>query len=112
MKAQLGISMFAVLLIVSLGVSLAQDDPDDSRQRVTGCLRKGAAAHRYNLIDENGKLWGLQSKNVSLGPHVGHTVTVSGTIPQKSKDDNTGDTSPQNNLNVTQLEMVSDTCQQ
>ena len=111
MKAQLGISMFAVLLIASSSAALAQDDPDDSIQRVTGCLRKGAAANHYRLIDENGKLWDLQSKNVSFAPHLGHTVTVSGTIPQKSKK-NPSDTSPQNNLNVTQLEMVSDTCQQ
>jgi hypothetical protein len=112
MKAQLRISMFAILLMASSGIALAQDDPDDSRQRATGCLRKGATAKRYKLIDENGKLWDLRSKNVSFAPHVGHTVTVSGTIPQKSKNSDPSDTSPQNNLNVTALDMVSDTCQQ
>jgi hypothetical protein len=111
MKAQLRISMFAILLMASSGVALAQDVPDDSRQRATGCLRR-ATANRYRLIDENGKLWDLRSKNVSFAPHVGHTVTVSGTIPQKSKNSDPSDTSPQNNLNVTELDMVSDTCQQ
>jgi hypothetical protein len=106
MKAQLRISMFAILLMASSGVTLAQDVPDDSRQRATGCLRKGATANRYRLIDENGKLWDLRSKNVSFAPHVGHT------IPQKSKNSDPSDTSPQNNLNVTELDMVSDTCQQ
>jgi hypothetical protein len=39
-------------------------------------------------------------------------VTVGGTIPQKSSDDNdkAGDTSPQNDLMVTKLDMVRDTC--
>ena len=56
----------------------------------------------------------IDEKNVSFAPHVGHMVTVSGTIPQKSSNDNdkAGDTSPQNDLAVTKLEMVSDTCKQ
>ena len=50
-----------------------------------------------------------QSKNISLSEHVGHMV--SGTIPQKSKEnDNPDDTSPQNHLVVTKLGMISDSC--
>jgi hypothetical protein len=112
MKAQLRIGMLAVVIIATLGVGFAQDDPDDSAQRVTGCVRKGPDANHYRLLDDNGKLWDLQSKNVRFAPHVGHLVTVSGTIPQKSDNENdkAGDTSPQNDLMVTKLEMVRDTC--
>jgi hypothetical protein len=112
MKAQLRIGMLAVVIIATLGVGFAQDDPDDSAQRVTGCVRKGPDANHYRLLDDNGKLWNLRSKNVSFAPHVGHLVTVSGTIPQKSNNDNdkAGDTSPQNDLVVTKLDMVRDTC--
>jgi hypothetical protein len=112
MKAQLRIGMLAVVIIAALGVGFAQDDPDDSTQRVTGCIRKGPEGNHYRLLDDNGKLWNLQSKNVSFAPHVGHWVIVSGTIPQKSANDNdkTGDTSPQNDLLVTKLDMVRDTC--
>jgi hypothetical protein len=112
MKNQLRIAMLALAIITILGIANAQDDPDDSAQRVTGCVRKGADANHYRLLDDNGKLWNLQSKNVSFAPHVGHWVTVSGTIPQKSDNDNdkAGDTSPQNDLMVTKLEMVRDTC--
>jgi hypothetical protein len=40
-------------------------------------------------------------------------VTLSGTIPQKSKDtDNPDDPSSQNHLIVTKLDMDSDTCKQ
>jgi hypothetical protein len=72
----------------------------------------GPADNPYRLMDDNGKLWNLRSKNVSFAPHVGHLVTVSGTIPHKSNNDNdrTSDTSPQNDLMVTKLDMVRDTC--
>jgi hypothetical protein len=47
-------------------------------------------------------------------PHVGDLVAVSGTIPQKSNNDNdkAADTPPQNDLVVTKLDMVRDTCMQ
>ncbi len=96
------------------GTGMLQDNPDDSTQTVTGCLRKGAGTDSkiYTLMDENGKLWDLRSTTVSFAPHVGHMVTVSGTIPQKSKKPgNADDTSPQNHLVVTKLDMVSETCQ-
>jgi hypothetical protein len=114
MKNQLKIAMLAVAIITILGIANAQDNPDDSMQRVTGCLRKEANTKRYRLMDENGKLWNLQSKNVSFAPHLGHMVTVSGSIPQKSSNDNdkAGDTSPQNDLVVTKLDMVRDSCKQ
>ncbi len=108
MKLKIGILILAMITFPAL--VLAQDNPDDSIQRVTGCLRKGAVAGSYRLMDENGKLWDLRGKNISFTPHIGHMVTVSGTIPQKSKDSD--DTSPQNRLVVTKLDMVSDTCKQ
>jgi hypothetical protein len=112
MTAHLGIAMLAVAITTTLGIANRQGNPDDSMQRVTGCVRKGPEANHYRLLDDNGKLWKLQSKNVSFAPHVGHWVTVSGTIPQKSNNDNdkASDTSPQNDLLVTKLEMVRDTC--
>jgi hypothetical protein len=101
-----------VFVLVSIGIAFGQDDPDDSAQRVTGCVRKRPDPNHYRLLDNNGKLWNLQSKNVRFAPHVGHLVTVSGTIPQKSDNENdkAGDASPQNDLMVTKLEMVRDTC--
>jgi hypothetical protein len=102
----------AVALIAAPAFALPQDNADDSMQMVTGCLQKGPAANRYSLTDENGKLWDLHSGTVQFGPHVGHTVTVTGTIPQKEKNDGTApDTSPQNHLNVTDLKMVSERCE-
>jgi hypothetical protein len=112
MKAQMSIAIVSITIIAALSVGHSQDNPDDSTQRVTGCVRKGPDANHYRLFDDNGKLWNLQSKNVRFAPHVGHWVTVSGTIPQKSNNDNdkAGDTSPQNDLTVTKLDMIRDTC--
>ncbi len=112
--ATAAVALATMGLTASPGIARAQDDASDSTQMVTGCLQKGSAANTYTLNDENGKLWDLRSKTVQLGRHVGHIVSITGTIPQKSKDENktSGDTSPQNHLRVTSLKMVSDTCQQ
>jgi len=111
MKTQLRITLVAMVIATGLGIAVAQDNPDDSTQRVTGCVRKGPEANHYRLLADNGKLWNLQSKNVSFATHVGHWVTVGSTIPQKSNNDNdkASDTSPQNDLMVTKLDMVRDT---
>ena len=115
LKLAMGVvALGAMSLMASPAITHAQDNASDSTQMVTGCLQKGSNANTFTLTDENGKLWDLRSKTVQLGPHVGHTVTISGTIPQKSKNDNkaAGDTSPQNHLRVTDLKMVSESCEQ
>jgi hypothetical protein len=107
-------TMATMSWMASPAITHAQDNPDDSSQTVTGCLKKGPTANTYSLNDENGKLWDVHSKTIPFAKHVGHTVTLTGTIPQKSNDQNKsdGDTAPQNRLRVTNLKMVSETCQQ
>jgi hypothetical protein len=103
--------ILAIALIAAPNFALAQDNADDSMQMVTGCLQKGPGTGGFSLTDENGKLWDVHSTTIHFAAHVGHTVTLTGTIPQKSKNDGTApDTSPQNHLNVTDLKMVSDHC--
>lgn len=106
------VALVALSLTASPIITHAQDNPDDSTQMVTGCLKKGSA-NSFTLTDEQGKMWVLHSKTVQLAPHAGHTVSITGTIPQKSKNENNtnGNTSPQNNLRVTNLKMVSETCE-
>jgi hypothetical protein len=115
-----GLGLIAVLVCVSLLLmGAAQDTTDTSRKTrtVTGCLQKGNHANEYHLIAENAK-WDLRSDNVRLADHVGHEVKVDGAVSNAAfhgmKEDlkaevdktptETGD------LTVTNLEMVSDSC--
>jgi hypothetical protein len=114
MKLKLAIGFFVLAMMALPGVAKAQDNMSDSTQKATGCLAKGTAANAYTLTDDSGKVWVLHSKTVKLGEHVGHTVTVTGTPSQKTKgngDNSSGEMSQGNHLRVTDLKMVSDSCQ-
>jgi hypothetical protein len=110
MNPKLIIGMLTIVMMAVPGIAVAQDSTDIKTHTSTGCLRKSTITSTYTITDENGKLWDLRSDSVSLDGHVGHTVTVSGTIPKESK--NSTDTSPQNHLLVTKVDMVRDSCKQ
>ena len=89
----------------------------------TGCLQKTSHANQYLLVANDGSSWTLQSDSVSLGDHVGHTVTVTGAVANTTahnmKEDtkdmahDTGmkkDNAEHGKLKVTDLKMVSDSC--
>jgi hypothetical protein len=101
--------------------------PSANATTVTGCLQAGNKAGHYTLTADDGTTYHLRSKQVNLGEHVGHTVTVTGTIPQRkgagspsssmSSDPNAQNAAGQNEghaggnmLVVTDLKMVSDSC--
>src|SRR3954447_3939245 len=44
----------------------------------TGCLQKGDKPGTFKLVSKDGKSWDVTSSKLSLGGHVGHTVTLSG----------------------------------
>jgi hypothetical protein len=89
---------FAVLLALLVAVTflplrvLAQDTGSGNAGQngsasaetttVTGCLKAGKQAGHYMLTAEDGTIYHLRSRQVKLGEHVGHTVEVTGTIPQ------------------------------
>jgi hypothetical protein len=117
---KVGLGLIAFLLFVSLLLmGAAQDTKDTSKltRYVTGCLQKGHDANEYDLIAENAR-WHLKSDNVRLADHVGHKVKVAGVVSNqpfhgmkedlkaeaKEKPTETGV------LTVTNLEMVSDSC--
>jgi hypothetical protein len=118
LKMRLG--LIALLVCVSwLLMGAGQDTSETSRttRTLTGCLQKGNRTNEYSLIAENAK-WDLKSENLSLADHVGHKVKVDGAVSNPAfhamKEDlkaevqkaptETGD------LTVTNLEMVSDSC--
>ena len=110
MNAKIAIVMLAATVTIGAGAATAQETTDDAPKTATGCLLKSPIGNTYVLTDENGKTWDLRSTIVRLGPHVGHTITVTGTIPKKPEGST--DTSPENHLVVTKLEMVRDSCKQ
>jgi hypothetical protein len=117
---KMGLGLIALLVCVSLLLmGAAQDTKDTSRitrYGVTGCLQEGHDVNEYQLIAENAK-WDLKSA-LRLADHVGHKVKVDGVVSNqpfhgmkedlkaevRKKPTETGD------LTVTNLEMVSDSC--
>jgi hypothetical protein len=48
---------------------------------LTGCLRQGESTNEYTITGADGSTWEVEGdSSVSLAPHVGHTVTITGAI--------------------------------
>lgn len=89
---------------------------------VTGCLQKGVEPGEFSITGEDGKTWGLRSKTVKLEQHVGHRVTVTGSAHRESEAqekseekkegrmENAAGKEEYGDLRVTDLKMISDTC--
>ena len=79
---RIGLLALAALATIP-ACTLAQEATDKKGSEVrtlTGCLRKGDAAHEYALTANDGSTWEIKSTSVKLYPHVGHTVTVKGVV--------------------------------
>lgn len=114
---KVGLGLIASLVCVSLFLMGAAQDTSLLTRFVTGCLQKGQGANEYHLIAENAK-WHLKSDNVRLADHVGHKVKVTGVVSNQPyhgmKEDLKAEVSKNptetGGLTVTNLEMVSDSC--
>ncbi len=118
---KMGLGLIVLMVCVSLLLmGAAQDTKDTSqitRYGVTGCLQEGHDANEYHLIAENAK-WRLKSDNVRLEDHVGHKVKVNGVVSNQPfhgmKEDLKAEVGKKPTetgvLTVTNVEMVSDSC--
>src|SRR5215471_17257331 len=61
------------------GSARAQEKKGD-KVTVTGCLVKGDEAREYSITGDDGKTYGLRSSTVKLADHLGHKVTIEGTV--------------------------------
>ena len=52
---------------------------------VTGCLQKGDEESEFVITDKAGKKYEITSESLALAEHVGHTVTVKGTVVAEEK---------------------------
>lgn len=122
-----GLFLGLILLGLTASAASAQDTASKSKAEVrsiTGCLSKGDSADEYLLTANDGSTWEVHSNTaVSLGEHVGHTVTLKGVVANAKahnmkEDAKTAATdagvkktdNEHGHLKVTSLKMVSESC--
>jgi hypothetical protein len=92
--------------------------PASPEVTVTGCLQKGDEPGEVSIIGEDGRSWELHSTAVKLDEHIGHKVTVTGTMTRESKAEEKKEGQVEKaagkeeygDLRVSNLKMVSKTC--
>jgi len=122
--------MKSLLLFLSLAVAVsAWAAPQDASKgkahtrSITGCLSQGDDQNEFLLTAQDGSTWEVRSDAVSLAPHVGHTVTATGTVRaaamhnmKEDAKDVAHDAGMKHNnkehghLQITDINMVSDSC--
>jgi hypothetical protein len=117
------VSVLLGLYVTAAG--FAQTKATGGKTTVTGCLQKGDEANEFSVMGEDGKTYGLRSSTVDLSKHLGHKVTVTGTLKAESYEKDKkekGETEEQErnekkgateagDIRVTSLTMVSASCQ-
>ena len=109
------------------GLATAQDTTKTTHKKtrtLTGCLQKGEDANEYNFTAKDGGTWEIKSDSVKLDDHIGHTVTVTGVVSHHKEHAIKEDAKTEmkehgmdknanehGHMTVTDLTMVSDTCQ-
>ena len=128
MKAKIAAGFIAVMMFATVvGLAAAQDTTKATHKKtrtLTGCLQKGEGANEYNLTTKGGATWEIKSDSVKLDDHVGHTVAVTGVVSHHKehamKEDTKAemkehgmdkDAKEHGHMTVTDLKMVSDSCQ-
>jgi hypothetical protein len=127
MKLKIVTGLIALFMLAgAAGLATAQDATKTTHKKtrtLTGCLQKGEDANEYNLTTKSGGTWEIKSDSVKLDEHVGHTVKVTGVVPNAMAHGMKEDTKEEmkehgmdkhakehGHLTVTALTMVSDTC--
>src|SRR5262245_32064639 len=122
MKSKWAMNLLAVSCLAVSPALMAQDttkqDKNAEVRNVTGCLSKGDSANEFKVTASDGSTWEVKSKTVKLSPHVGHTITVTGEVwhpdmhgaKENAKSAVDADAKEHGHLNVTRVEMVSDSC--
>jgi hypothetical protein len=120
--------LFTLAVLVSAGLCVAQSTESNQQgakhntkaaaksMTVTGCLQKGDEANEYSITD-NGKTYGLRSTKVDLSRHVGHQVSVTGSLRPEREEKEANESQEKNeqkeagDIRVMKLKMIKDSCQ-
>lgn len=125
MKFKLAGALFA-LALMSCGLRAQTNQPKkethQNTRTVTGCVEKDG--DEYQVVTKDGSTWEVKSDSVSLAPHVGHTVTVTGAVQNAAlhgaKEDTKAEarehgiaknSTEHGHMTVTNLKMDSKTCE-
>jgi len=77
---------------------------EDDSVTLTGCVQKGSGEDEIVLATADGKTY-LLSGEVNVAAHVGHTVTVTGTVADAEEGD-----AVSGHVTVSTVTMVKDSC--
>jgi hypothetical protein len=128
MKVKIAMAVFIFLIFMSTArLATAQDATKTTHKKtrtLTGCLQKAEDPKEYNLTTKDGGTWEVKSDSVKLAPHVGHTMTITGVVSNatlhgvkedaKSEAKEHGvdkDSTEHGHMTVTNVKMVSESCQ-
>jgi hypothetical protein len=111
-------AVLAALGLYAVPIGISQEKSAKEKATVTGCLQKGDEAGEFSITGEDGKTYGLRSKTVDLSKHLGHKVTVSGTLRPESKEKERAEVKESEkkeaaeagDIRVSHLKMVSEQC--
>jgi hypothetical protein len=121
----LGLMLVAFGSIWTFAQTASSDTKSKSNTRtITGCLSKGDSAKEYLLTANDGSTWEVRSDAVSLADHVGHTVAATGVVKnttahnlKEDAKDAAADAhmkkgnSEHGHMTITDVQMVSESCQ-
>jgi hypothetical protein len=127
MKVRIAMVFFALFVFACTAeLVTAQNKTKTTHQKtrtLSGCLQKGDDADEYALTTAKGGTWEIQSDSLKLGDHVGHSVTITGVVSNAKMHGMKEDAKAEANehgmgkhstehghMTVTNLTMVSDTC--
>jgi hypothetical protein len=121
--------LVTALALASTPWCTAQGSDDSGKSKsdtrtITGCLTKGDSSKEFLLTGSDGSTWEVRSSTVSLADHVGHTVSATGVVKnatahnlkEDAKDAASDahmkkDNSEHGHLTITDVQMVSESCQ-
>jgi hypothetical protein len=116
-----------IMMVGPFQFTSAQDSAKKTTHKkvrtLTGCLQKTDDANEFQLTTKAGATWEIKSDSVKMAPHVGHTVTVTGVVPNatvhglkedaktEAKEHGIDKNSTEHgHMTVTGLKMVSPSC--
>jgi hypothetical protein len=119
------VALFMIAGAASLATAVDTTKTTHKKTRtLTGCLQKGEDTNEYNFTAKNDGTWEVKSDSVNLGDHVGHTVKITGVVANATAHGMKEDAKEEmkehgmnkhatesGHLTVTNVTMVSDTCQ-